>query len=115
MDELCVDTSPSSLILLWKVPAHGPAGAERVGGVIAAGMAATMDRRATADGSRRAARRSTKRPLNAGVSSGAETDAHEVTEAASTACATLPTWVISTLRGLACSATGMVMVSTPSW
>jgi len=37
------------------------------------------------------------------------------TEAAATASATLPTWVISTLWGLACSATGMVIVSTPSW
>ena len=34
---------------------------------------------------------------------------------AETAWATLPTWVISILRGLACSATGMTMVSTPSW
>ncbi len=48
------------------------------------------------------------------ASSGREADAQAVTEAASTACATLPTWVISTLWGLACSATGMVIVSTPS-
>lgn len=32
----------------------------------------------------------------------------------STRCATPPAWVISTLCGLACSATGMVIVSTPS-
>ena len=36
-------------------------------------------------------------------------------DAASTAWATLPTWVTSTLCGLACSATGTVTVSTPSW
>ena len=44
-----------------------------------------------------------------------EADVQAVAVAASTAWATLPTWVISTLRGLACSATGMVMARTPSW
>ncbi len=44
-----------------------------------------------------------------------EAGAQAVTVAASTAAGALPMWVISTLWGLACSATGMVMVSTPSW
>jgi len=46
---------------------------------------------------------------------GREADVHADAVAASTAWATLPTWVISTLRGLAFSAMGMVIVSTPSW
>jgi hypothetical protein len=44
-----------------------------------------------------------------------EADVQAVAVAASTAWATLPTWVISIVRGLACSATGIVMVRTPSW
>ncbi len=34
-------------------------------------------------------------------------------EVASTACAASLAWMISTFRGLSCSATGMVIVSTP--
>jgi hypothetical protein len=53
-------------------------------------------------------------PTNIGEPFGTWPSAPMPVDAASTASATLPTWVTSILWGLACSATGIVTVSTPS-
>jgi len=126
MDELRVGTSPSSLILRVNLFPFCPIGkvivdrgscsepSGREGGQV--------DRCSAIDISVPAARpwmeamsRRIRFVRGREADAQPETKAASTTEAASTAFATLPTWMISTLWGLACSATGMVIVSTPSW